>query len=458
MRNAKKLILAATLLLALVLLAGAAYADAKTTVSFSPETVSVNGGFTGTITMKIKKALDSDLEIPLTCKETGETLTLRIPAGSLEGTVDYPTESVEKAVSRTFTAEDGEGYTVRNKGTVKVLPMPKAVFASKVYFGYAGKESTITITFKNPSNCVKGSVFQLRDQDGNVLAEKSWNSFDGKRAFKVTVTPETTGKRLLSVWMNGIKISEKNGYGAFTDMSRHAVRQVETDQKLVAITLDCGWYGRQMDDILPILEKYDIHCTFFMTGFFIRTFTEEARAAVAAGHEIGNHTNLHPKMAQNKAKIDRLSQLAIPNKNAKELLGVTPRVFRPPYGDYDKEVMALCRAEGMEIIIWSVDSHDWDYHNTKYNYKDPDVVFKRVTKKIEPGWIFLFHLDGKATPAVLDRLIPYLQDELGYKCVTVSELLAAGGLDLPPLVEEGTDEFIEEDPNQDVIPADAEEG
>ena len=56
-------------------------------------------------------------------------------------------------------------------------------------------------------------------------------------------------------------------------------------------------------------------------------------------------------MAAQKNKINRLNQLAVPNKNAKERLGVVPRVFRPPYGDYDKELMALCRAEGMEIII-----------------------------------------------------------------------------------------------------------
>jgi len=191
-----------------------------------------------------------------------------------------------------------------------------------------------------------------------------------------------------------------------------------------------------------------------MTGFFIRTFTQETKDAVAAGHEIGNHTNLHPKMATGTKKINRLQELAVPNKYAEELLGVRPRLFRPPYGDYDREVMALSRAEGMEIIIWTVDSHDWDVRG---GY-DVEKVWKRVTRKIEPGYIILFHLDGKPTPEVLDRLIPYIQDELGYKCVTVGELLASGGMELPRVVEEGTGDFYEEDPNQDAVPADASEG
>ena len=44
------------------------------------------------------------------------------------------------------------------------------------------------------------------------------------------------------------------------------------------------------------------------------------------------------------------------------------------------------------------------------------------------------------------------------KYVTVSELLASAGMELLPVVEEGTEDFIEEDPDQDVIPPDAEEG
>ena len=452
----KKIILTICLVLAAAAVVCAAGAETRPSVSFAHASGSVNGGFPFAITMKVKSAAPADLEIPLTCKETGEALTITIPAGKTEGSVEYSTETVEKAVSRTFIPAEGEGYTLRDKSfTLKILPLPVAKFYSSVNFGYVGKISTVNITFQNPSNFVKGTTLQLRDQDNNVLSEKTWNSGSGMHAFKVAVTPEITGKRLLSVWMGDYKISDKNGYGAFTDMAVKAVRQVPTQEKKVAITLDCGWYGRQMPEILPILKKYNVHCTFFMTGFFIRTFTEEAKAALADGHEIGNHTNTHPKMAAQKNKINRLNQLAVPNKNAKERLGVVPRVFRPPYGDYDKELMALCRAEGMEIIIWSVDSHDWD---TRGGYaKDPDKVFKRVTKKIEPGWIFLFHLDGKPTPAVLDRLIPYLQEQ-GYECVTVTELLASGGMELPPLVEEGSDEFLTEEPDQDVIPENASEG
>ena len=448
----KKLILLLCVLLASLLILSAAFADTAS-VRFAKSSGQVNGGFTYTLTMKVKKAAEQDLVIPLTCKENGDKLTVTIPAGSTEGTAEYMTQPVEKSTSLTFTAEPGEGYSLKSdKFTLKVLSLPKVKFGRSIYFGYAGRTATINITFTNPGNVVRGSVFQLRNQHGTVLCEKSWSSGSGSHSFQVQVTPEMNGKNLLSVWLGDYKISEKNGYGAFTDLSRKAVRTIPTTEPWVAITLDCGWYGDQMPLVLPTLEKYGAHCTFFMTGFFIRTFTKEALNAIEGGHEIANHTNFHPKMAKNKRKINRLNQVAIPNQDAQKLLGVRPRLFRPPYGDYDEETMALVRAEGMEIIIWTVDSHDWD---KKYDY---NKIWKRVTKSIKPGDIILFHLNGHHTPAILEKLIPYIQDELGYKCVTVSELLASAGMDLPPLVEEGTDEFLEPEKEQDTIPAGSSEG
>ena len=441
-------------LLGLFLFVLPAQADAVPAVSFVKTGGSVTGGFPYTLSMKAKKPLDQDLDIPVLIQETGETVTVRIPAGAKEGSAEIATQVVEKTATWNLKAAESADYSIQtNKFTLKVTPLPQAEFYTSVSFGYAGKTSTINIKFKNPNNVHRGSTFQLRDQEGNVLDERTWNSGEGLHGFQVKVTPEIASRRVFSVWMGDYKVNEKDGYGAFTDLSKKAVRFVETDQPYVAVTLDCGWYGDQMPLVLPILEENNAKATFFMTGFFLRTFTKEAIAARDAGHEIGNHTNLHPKMAAQKKKINRMSQLVTPNKNAKELLGVTPRVFRPPYGDYDKEVMALSRAEGMEIIIWTVDSHDWD---RSYDY---DKIWKRVTKEIKPGYIILFHLNGTHTPAILKELIPYIQNDLGLKCVTVSELLASGGMELPPLVDsDASDAFADDSPDQDVIPAGAQEG
>nr|AIA90767.1 Polysacc_deac_1 [uncultured Rhizopus] len=43
----------------------------------------------------------------------------------------------------------------------------------------------------------------------------------------------------------------------------------------------------------------------------------------------------------------------------KEAAGVTPRCWRPPYGDVDDRVRAIAHQMGMSTIIWDSDSFDW---------------------------------------------------------------------------------------------------
>ena len=103
------------------------------------------------------------------------------------------------------------------------------------------------------------------------------------------------------------------------------------------------------------------------------------------------------------------------------MFGKETTLMRPPFGDVDKNVIAMARAEGQEVIMWTIDSHDWGWDD-----KHEDVV-KRVTKDVGPGTIILFHLDGFWTPEVLAEVLPYYQEELGLKVVTVTELLSMEG-------------------------------
>ena len=110
---------------------------------------------------------------------------------------------------------------------------------------------------------------------------------------------------------------------------------------------------------------------------------------------------------------------------ARETLGVNPRLFRPPFGEFDVSISAAARAEGMEMCLWTIDSKDWDW-----DVKAPQVL-KRVTKDVKPGTIVLFHLDGYFTPEVIREAIPYYQDTLGLSLVPVTELMAHAGVALP---------------------------
>ena len=71
--------------------------------------------------------------------------------------------------------------------------------------------------------------------------------------------------------------------------------QVETENKVIALTFDDG-PTKNVDQIIPLLDKYKVKATFFLIGNDIEKHPEEAKKLVEAGHQIGNHTYSHKRM------------------------------------------------------------------------------------------------------------------------------------------------------------------
>ena len=90
----------------------------------------------------------------------------------------------------------------------------------------------------------------------------------------------------------------------------------------------------------------------------------------------------------------------------------------PPYGDYDDNSIRAIRALGMEPIQWDVDSLDWK------DLSAADIT-KRVTSKVCPGSIVLFHNAAKHTPEALPSIIEHLLAQ-GYTFVPISQLILDG--------------------------------
>ena len=128
------------------------------------------------------------------------------------------------------------------------------------------------------------------------------------------------------------------------------------------------------------------------------------------------------------------NELTRMNRRCEELLGVRPRLYRPPFSETDTTVTTLCRAEGMEEILWNIDSRDW---SADYAGKPEQLVSRVTDKSLVSGSVIQFHLDGYHTAEVLDQVIPYYLNECGYQVVTVGELMELSGRELPPLPDIG---------------------
>ena len=195
---------------------------------------------------------------------------------------------------------------------------------------------------------------------------------------------------------------------------------VETQEKKIALSFDAAWGNEDTAKILEILKKHDVHVTFFMTGGWVESYPDDVKAILAAGHDLGNHSENHKNMSQ-LSDEEKKEELMKVHTKVQELTGYDMFLFRPPYGDYDNAVVNVAKDCGYYTIQWDVDSLDWKDYGV-------DSIIKTVTqhKHLGNGSIILCHNGAKYTAQALDTLIATLKNE-GYTFVPISELIYKDG-------------------------------
>lgn len=191
---------------------------------------------------------------------------------------------------------------------------------------------------------------------------------------------------------------------------------VQTDKPQVALSFDAAWGNEDTAQIMDILAKHNVKVTFFMTGGWVESFPEDVKYIASQGHDLGNHSENHKNMSQLSDEEIR-SELQKVHDKVKTLTGQDMTLFRPPYGDYDDQVVTVSRDMGYYPVQWDVDSLDWKDYGT-------ESIIKTVLnhKHLGNGSIILMHNGAKYTPAALDAVITGLQDA-GYELVPISQLI-----------------------------------
>lgn len=195
---------------------------------------------------------------------------------------------------------------------------------------------------------------------------------------------------------------------------KRPIYSVETQEKKVALGINCAWDNADIPQLIEILDTYNVKATFFVVGTWCRDYPESVKALYDAGHEIGTHSDTHADMV----RLDRdgiLRELRGCADKVEAITGQRPTLFRPPSGSYNTTVIELAEQEGFYPIQWDCDSID---------YKDPtpEQMRSRIMKKLRCGSIMLFHSGAKNTPAALPQVIDAVRAE-GYEFVPVSQLI-----------------------------------
>lgn len=183
--------------------------------------------------------------------------------------------------------------------------------------------------------------------------------------------------------------------------------------KCVALTFDDG-PGQHTERLVDILDRLDVTVTFFMLGEQVERLPDVARRVHEAGHEIGTHTYDH----DNLRSLDRAAaakEISAGMTAITEATGVTPDLFRPPYGSSDETIRELAADHGLSEIMWDVDTLDW-------KDRDSAGVAGRVFGGVTSGSIVLFHDTRPTTVDAIPAIVIGLR-MAGYTLVPVGTLL-----------------------------------
>lgn len=222
---------------------------------------------------------------------------------------------------------------------------------------------------------------------------------------------------VLSTTAFSIKEGGKNQAttGAGTSSSRSLpIYSVETEEKKIAISFDCAWGVDHTDTLLDTMAKNNVKCTFFAVQFWVEKYPEYAKKIVEAGHELGTHSRTHSYMSKQSTAEIR-DELTTSSKAIEKITGQKVVLFRPPYGDYDNEVIDTCLDMKIYPIQWDVDSLDWK------NLSAMEIAM-RVINGVKPGSIILCHNNGLHTAEALPLIFSTLKNR-GYEFVPIGELI-----------------------------------
>ncbi|HEX5308786.1 MAG TPA: polysaccharide deacetylase family protein [Solirubrobacteraceae bacterium] len=183
------------------------------------------------------------------------------------------------------------------------------------------------------------------------------------------------------------------------------------DGRGFAITFDDGPHAQATPAVLEALADRDVRATFFLVGEQVLRNPSAAAEIAAGGHAIGLHCHRHRnllRLGPRQVREDHARALAA----IEDATGVTPQLYRPPYGILNAEALRSARRAGRRTFLWSHWGRDWERRATAQS------VASRVTDGVTEGAVLLLHdADDygspgcwRATLAALPRVLDTLAE------------------------------------------------
>jgi peptidoglycan/xylan/chitin deacetylase (PgdA/CDA1 family) len=144
------------------------------------------------------------------------------------------------------------------------------------------------------------------------------------------------GQRLVRAWPGGARVAVALSFDS--DHETIPLRRGVTDP----VALSIGEYGSRVaaGRILEVLDRYAAPATFFMPAVSAELHPQEARAYLAAGHEVGVHGWIHEDNVS-LAEADERALVTRATETLERLLGQRPVGIRAPSWGFSHATAAI---------------------------------------------------------------------------------------------------------------------
>jgi probable sporulation protein (polysaccharide deacetylase family) len=198
-----------------------------------------------------------------------------------------------------------------------------------------------------------------------------------------------------------------------TSKAAEPIYQGNTGKKVVAITVNVDWGEEFIPAMLEQFKKNNARVTFFVTGSWAQKHPELLKQMYKEGHSIQNHGYKHINFSSLSAD-ETGKEVRKAEKIITDITGHKTLYFAPPSGDFNREVVRGTGDIGYKLIMWSVDTIDWQRPS-------PYIIVDRVMKKVHNDAIILMHPTEPTVKALPEMLKQLTEEE--YKMVTIDKIL-----------------------------------
>ncbi|MGW6916087.1 polysaccharide deacetylase family protein [Kitasatospora sp. NPDC054939] len=158
------------------------------------------------------------------------------------------------------------------------------------------------------------------------------------------------------------------------------VYRVPTDEKVVFLTVDDG--AEKDPEFIRMVHELGIPISSFVADYLARADYGYFRDLAANGDAVNNHSVNHRNLKLLGYEQQR-EEICGQQDRIERAVGVRPRLFRPPYGEYNEDTLRAAASCGIEAVpLWNEEAF-------------PDRLdYRQLDRRLHPGDIVLTHFRG----------------------------------------------------------------